>query len=231
MAAETETMLCPFTSRKNAWALRVLLDHSMPPGTASSRASQKSVDYSVEIQPFKKPVFAQTCLMWKLTTYSVLVRWTEMAKGSNGWKVKATSRRTAWLTGRPRRPAWILNFSSPESRLRADGQLAQQPPHRLRVPAVLGVHDGVLEPGEEVEEEEEESSLCGKLLDEAEQGNWTAWLWSVALRNRSQKFSKSSSSWSRGVLEHRQHLADARQIKVARETDVLEVRGDFFFER
>ncbi|KAG7275294.1 hypothetical protein CRUP_018268 [Coryphaenoides rupestris] len=35
-----------------------------------------------------------------------------------------------------------------------------------------------------------------ELLDEAEQGNWTAWLWSVALRNRSQKFSKSSSSWS-----------------------------------
>ncbi|KAG7275299.1 hypothetical protein CRUP_018273 [Coryphaenoides rupestris] len=104
--------------------------------------------------------------------------------------------------------------------------------HLTRVPAVLGVHDGVLEPGEEVEEDEdeqEESSLCSdveesneqqakantttkdnclfrhrlrltphmaELLDEAEQGNWTAWLWSVALRNRSQKFSKSSSSWS-----------------------------------
>lgn len=34
------------------------------------------------------------------------------------------------------------------------------------------------------------------MLDEAEQGNWTAWLCSVAFRNRSQKFSKSSSSWS-----------------------------------
>ncbi|TNN39259.1 hypothetical protein EYF80_050571 [Liparis tanakae] len=34
------------------------------------------------------------------------------------------------------------------------------------------------------------------LLEEAEQGNWTAWLCSVAFRNRSQKFSKSSSSWS-----------------------------------
>lgn len=59
---------------------------------------------------------AQTCLMWKFTTYSALVRWTEMAKGSNGWKVKATRRLTAWFTGRPRSPAWILNFSSPESR-------------------------------------------------------------------------------------------------------------------
>lgn len=59
---------------------------------------------------------AQTCLMWKLTTYSALVRWTEMANGSNGWKVKATSRLTAWFTGRPSRPAWILNFSRPESR-------------------------------------------------------------------------------------------------------------------
>lgn len=59
---------------------------------------------------------AQTCLMWKLTTYSALVRWTEMAKGSKGWKVKATRRRTAWFTGRPSRPAWILNFSRPESR-------------------------------------------------------------------------------------------------------------------
>lgn len=59
---------------------------------------------------------AHTCLMWKLTTYSALVRWTEMAKGSKGWKVKATRRRTAWLTGRPSRPAWILNFSRPESR-------------------------------------------------------------------------------------------------------------------
>lgn len=59
---------------------------------------------------------AQTCLMWKLTTYSALVRWTEMAKGSNGWKVKATRRLTAWFTGRPSRPAWILNFSRPESR-------------------------------------------------------------------------------------------------------------------
>lgn len=38
---------------------------------------------------------ANTCLMWKLTTYSALVRWTEMAKGSKGWKVKATRRRTA----------------------------------------------------------------------------------------------------------------------------------------
>lgn len=34
-------------------------------------------------------------LMWKLTTYSALVRCTEMAKGSKGWKVKATRRRTA----------------------------------------------------------------------------------------------------------------------------------------
>lgn len=59
---------------------------------------------------------AHTCLMWKLTTYSALVRWTEMAKGSKGWKVKATRRRTAWFTGRPSRPAWILNFSRPESR-------------------------------------------------------------------------------------------------------------------
>ena len=59
---------------------------------------------------------AQTCLMWKLTTYSALVRWTEMANGSKGWKVKATRRRTAWFTGRPSRPAWILNFSRPESR-------------------------------------------------------------------------------------------------------------------
>lgn len=48
---------------------------------------------------------AQTCLMWKLTTYSALVRWTEMAKGSKGWKVKATRRLTAWFTGRPKRPA------------------------------------------------------------------------------------------------------------------------------
>lgn len=32
-------------------------------------------------------------------------------------------------------------------RLGADGQLAQQAAHRLRVPAVLGVHDGVFEPG------------------------------------------------------------------------------------
>lgn len=31
--------------------------------------------------------------------------------------------------------------------LGADGQLAQQPPHRLRVAAVLGVDDGVLESG------------------------------------------------------------------------------------
>ncbi|TNN39261.1 hypothetical protein EYF80_050573 [Liparis tanakae] len=38
---------------------------------------------------------AHTCLMWKLTTYSALVRCTEMAKGSKGWKVKATRRRTA----------------------------------------------------------------------------------------------------------------------------------------
>lgn len=30
--------------------------------------------------------------------------------------------------------------------LRADGQLAQQATHRLRVPAVLGVDDGVFEP-------------------------------------------------------------------------------------
>jgi len=31
-------------------------------------------------------------------------------------------------------------------RLGADGQLTKQPPHRLRVPAVFGVHYGVLEP-------------------------------------------------------------------------------------
>lgn len=34
-------------------------------------------------------------------------------------------------------------------RLGADGQLAQQAAHRLRVPAVLGVDDGVFEPGGE----------------------------------------------------------------------------------
>lgn len=34
------------------------------------------------------------------------------------------------------------------------------------------------------------------MLDEAEQGNWTAWLCRVAFLNRSQKFSNSSSSWS-----------------------------------
>lgn len=65
---------------------------------------------------YRRARHAQTCRMWKLTTYSALVRWTEMAKGSKGWKVKATRRRTAWLTGRPRRPAWILNLSRPESR-------------------------------------------------------------------------------------------------------------------
>lgn len=58
----------------------------------------------------------QTCRMWKFTTYSALVLCTEMANGSKGWNVNATSRRTAWLMGRPRRPAWILNFSKPESR-------------------------------------------------------------------------------------------------------------------
>lgn len=30
-------------------------------------------------------------------------------------------------------------------RLGADGQLTQQPPHRLRVPSVFSVHDGVFE--------------------------------------------------------------------------------------
>ena len=60
--------------------------------------------------------YVQQCLMWKLTTYSALVLCTEMAKGSKGWKVKATRRRTVWLMGRPSKPAWISNFSRPESR-------------------------------------------------------------------------------------------------------------------
>lgn len=60
--------------------------------------------------------YVQLCLMWKLTTYSAFVRCTEMAKGSKGWKVNATRRRTVWLMGRPRSPAWISNFRRPESR-------------------------------------------------------------------------------------------------------------------
>lgn len=58
----------------------------------------------------------QQCRMWKLTTYSALVLCTEIAKGSKGWKVKATRRRTVWLMGRPSKPAWISNLSRPESR-------------------------------------------------------------------------------------------------------------------
>lgn len=35
--------------------------------------------------------------------------------------------------------------------LGADGELAQQPPHSLRVPSVLGVHNSVFEPAAEQE--------------------------------------------------------------------------------
>lgn len=66
--------------------------------------------------PGHAPRYVQLCLMWKFTTYSALVRCTEMAKGSKGWKVNATRRRTVWLMGRPRSPAWISNFRRPESR-------------------------------------------------------------------------------------------------------------------
>ena len=67
-------------------------------------------------EPAPWRTYVQQCLMWKLTTYSALVLCTEMAKGSKGWKVKATRRRTVWLMGRPSKPAWISNFSRPESR-------------------------------------------------------------------------------------------------------------------
>ena len=36
--------------------------------------------------------YVQQCRIWKLTTYSALVLCTEIAKGSKGWKVKATKR-------------------------------------------------------------------------------------------------------------------------------------------
>lgn len=72
----------------------------LSPGAAADKRPPVAADATLADWPH-----AQTCLMWKLTTYSALVRWTEMAKGSKGWKVKATRRLTAWFTGRPKRPA------------------------------------------------------------------------------------------------------------------------------
>ena len=56
-----------------------------------------------------------TCRMWKLTAYSRCARCTLTMKGSDGWKMKATSRRALFaLPGN--KPPWTRNFSNPESR-------------------------------------------------------------------------------------------------------------------